>query len=107
MTPARFIDLDTGTVHETSDGEFFDTLFGPSPKDRALEAQYLRSINDHWQSAKAESDAMVKRGNESALAFTIRRLGPIYAHEAWEREQRALWLRGAWEAPVIDERRAA
>ena len=80
--------------------EFFEALFGPSPRDRELEAQYLRFINEHWQAAKAKSDAMVKRGDESALAFTIRRLGPIYAHEAWEREQRALWLRGAWEAPV-------
>ena len=97
--------LITAPADKVTGQQFFEALFGPSPKDRALEAQYLRSINDHWQSAKAESDAMVKRGNESALAFTIRKLGPIYAHEAWEREQRALWLRGAWEPEEM--RRAA
>jgi hypothetical protein len=38
---ARFVNLDTGTVSETSDAEFFASLFGHAPKTKAeREAEY-------------------------------------------------------------------
>jgi hypothetical protein len=99
----RMIIADASRV---SGAEFFRSLFGGEPRDRAAEAEYLRVINEHWAAAKAESAAMVKAEGETELAFLIRKLAPIYAHEAWEREQAKAWARGTWEAAPA-ERRAA
>jgi hypothetical protein len=100
---SRLIVADASKV---SGSEFLRAITGRPPRDRAAEAAYLEAENAHWRTAKAESDAMVRQDGETALAFLIRKLKPLYDHDDWRREQERLWSRGEWQAPE-QKRRAA